>query len=84
MPPLIVNGPDNHTRDATSAIRQNRMFAAVRDALADGTWVRGRISAEGRLVKPVAEPEISLLPRRLPPGDHHHSPGGTRQLMMVP
>ena len=43
-----------------SARLRNPPFAAVRDALADGTWVRGHISAEGRLVKPVAEPEISL------------------------
>ena len=55
---------------------------AVRDTTADATWLRGRILAEGRLLKPIAEPEISMTAAHAP-GDHHHSPGGTRQLMRV-
>jgi hypothetical protein len=62
---------------------QKRKFAAVRDALVDDTWVKGHISAEGRLVKPVAEPEISPMTAAHLPCDHHHSPDGTRQLVMV-
>jgi hypothetical protein len=36
------------------------MFAAVRDTPTDATWVRGHIPAEGRFVKPVAEPGVSM------------------------
>jgi hypothetical protein len=59
-------------------IKQDRMFMAVRDTTADATWLRGHIPAEGRLLKPIAEPEISMTAAHAP-GDHHHSPGGTRQ-----
>jgi hypothetical protein len=45
---------------AEHALVQTRMFAALRDAPTDATWVRGSFSAEGRRVKPVAEPEISI------------------------
>jgi hypothetical protein len=55
---------------------------AVRDTTADATWLRGHIPAEGRLLKPIAEPEVTMTAAHAP-GDHHHSPGGTRQLMRV-
>jgi hypothetical protein len=56
------------------------MFIAVRDTTADATWLRGH--GRGATPKPIAEPEISMTMAHAP-GDHHHSPGGTRQLMRV-
>jgi hypothetical protein len=91
-PPLLAfvrPGGKAATWCLTIGVRAGALFSAesdvrgVPDTAADTTWLWGRISAEGRLVKPVAEPE-SLYGHGPRPSRHHHSPGCTRYQMRVP
>jgi hypothetical protein len=59
---------------------QNRMFAAVRDTPTDATRVRGTYPGRGMARQADRRARDLYMSAAHAPGDHHHSPGGTRQL----
>ena len=60
------------------------MFAAVRDTPTDATWVRGTHPGRGTTRQAGRGARDLYMTAAHTPGDHRHSPGGTRQLMRVP